>query len=315
MKNILVTAIGSWSAIAVINSLKDLKYRIIGCDINSKDYLYSSFLVDSFYKVPFATDPEYINTLITICINEKINCVIVLTDPEIDIISEFRSQFKDVILCIPNTLSIKRTRDKKLLYDFFYEDKLIKVIPTYSLNNIDISAIGFPLLLKPKNGRSSEGILKIENSHDLKYAQSNPKFSKHIAQPFMSGSIYTVDVIRNSKSKKIIAIPRCEIIRSTNGAGISIKICNDTILINISKIIAEKLSIIGCINIEFIKHKEVYYLMDVNPRFSAGIAFSILTGYNIVKNHLSCFYEKEIDCINNFDELIITKTTNEIILD
>ena len=78
--------------------------------------------------------------------------------------------------------------------------------------------------------------------------------------------------------------------------------------------ITEKLSIVGCINIEFIKFEGVYYLMDVNPRFSAGIAFSILAGYDVVKNHLNCFIGTEIQFFNDFDELIMTKNFNEIIL-
>ena len=314
MNRVLVTAIGSWSAVAIIESLKSMNYYVVGCDINPKEFLFSSSLVNSFYQVPYATNASYVDTLAAICIDEKIDFLFVLTDPEIDIISEYRAVFKNVVLCIPDSSSIKIARNKQLLHDFFNINNSINVIPTYSLFDVEHETAIFPLFLKPKHGRSSEGVFKIENKEDLKYVQSNPKFSQHIAQPYLKGSIYTVDIIRNHNSQEIVAIPRCEIIRSANGAGISIKLCKDEALINLSKIIAEQLSIVGCINIEFIKSEGVYYLMDVNPRFSAGIAFSILAGYDVIQNHLNCFTGKELQFFNNFNELIMTKKFNEVAL-
>lgn len=314
MNRVLVTAIGSWSAVAIIESLKLMNYYVVGCDINSKEFLFSSSLVNSFHQVPYATNHSYLDALVTICIDEKIDFLFVLTDPEIDIISEYRTLFKNVILCIPDASSIRIARDKQLLHDFFNTNNLVNVIPTYPLLDIENVKISFPLFLKPKHGRSSEGIFKIENEADLKYVQSNPKFSQHIAQTYLKGSIYTVDIVRNHNSQEMVAIPRCEIIRSTNGAGISIKLCKDEALINLGKIIAEQLSIVGCINIEFIKSEGVYYLMDVNPRFSAGIAFSILAGYDVIQNHLNCFIGKELQFFNNFNELIMTKKFNEVVL-
>ena len=45
---------------------------------------------------------------------------------------------------------------------------------------------------------------------------------------------------------------------------------------------------------EFIKSDNKYFLIDINPRFSAGVAFSLLAGYDMVNNHLNCFSGKDI---------------------
>ena len=63
--------------------------------------------------------------------------------------------------------------------------------------------------------------------------------------------------------------------------------------------LGKKLQILGAINAEFIFDGKQYYLMDVNPRFSAGIAFSRLAGYDIVKNHFLCFQNKTVYIIHN----------------
>lgn len=59
MKNtVLVTAIGSFSADAVIQSCRREGFRIVGCDIYPAEWVVSSMDVDVFYRAPYATDTE-----------------------------------------------------------------------------------------------------------------------------------------------------------------------------------------------------------------------------------------------------------------
>ena len=62
---------------------------------------------------------------------------------------------------------------------------------------------------------------------------------------------------------------------------------------------------------EFILHDADYYLIDINPRFSAGVAFSNFVGYDMVISHLNCFLGKEILSKIEFKEQIITKHYQE----
>lgn len=65
---------------------------------------------------------------------------------------------------------------------------------------------------------------------------------------------------------------------------------------------------------EFIQSKGKYYLIDINPRFSAGVAFSRMVGYNMVLNHLNCFIAQDIQDGILYQEQIITKRYWEEIL-
>ena len=103
MKHILVTAIGSFSADAVINNLKQAKYYVVGCDIYSQELLANTLDVDSFYQAPLATGKEgYLEFIYEICEKEKIDYIIPLTDVEVDILNANREFFleKNVALCI-----------------------------------------------------------------------------------------------------------------------------------------------------------------------------------------------------------------------
>lgn len=60
--------------------------------------------------------------------------------------------------------------------------------------------------------------------------------------------------------------------------------------------------------------KETPLLMDINPRFSAGVSFSMLAGYNMVNNHLRCFNNKHIDSEKEILEKIYTRSYQEFVI-
>ena len=55
--NILLTAIGSFSADCVVTSLKKMGHKVIGCDIYKREWVANSVIVDKFYQAPYCTQP------------------------------------------------------------------------------------------------------------------------------------------------------------------------------------------------------------------------------------------------------------------
>lgn len=313
--NCLVTAIGSFSAEAVIASLKKNKItKIIGCDIYPCTWIPTSALVDTFYQVPSVFEDDlYINGLIEIIVKEKINFIIPLTDPEVDILSKYRHKIEtyNVSICMSNNESIGLCRNKLAFYDFFNHDHVVNLIPTFEPLNYPLRIFGFPIVAKPRSGRSSEGVFIIDSNDELQVKQRT--LQNYIFQPQLKGNIYTVDLIRDHKHNKSFSISREELIRTKNGAGLSVEISYNEYLTHISQHIGEKLKINGCINIEFIFCNNKYYLMDINPRFSAGVAFSIIAGYDMVINHLNCFNDTEIQNEIKFKTMTIARKLTEVI--
>lgn len=313
MKNFLVTAIGSLSANAVLNVLKSRfePCKIIGCDIYPGKWIANTSFVDVFYQVPNAGKKNYIETLLAICKKENIGYLIPLTDPEVDTLSENLTLFESfkTKVCISETSTIKICRNKLKYPEYFTNTKYFKTIPGYSESDLNKSDIKYPLIAKPLNGRSSEGLFLVENQDLLNSVRKHKH--NYVFQPFIKGKIITVDVIRDTKNN-IVSIPRIEHIRTKNGAGLTVKIFKDKKLQEIINTLAEELNITGCINIEFILADRVYYLLDINPRFSAGIAFSLKAGYNFVENHIKCFEDKEIDNICEYTEILATREYIEV---
>jgi len=316
--NVLVTAVGSFSAEAVIKSLKkDLKCTVIGTDINPGEWLANSKIVDKIYQCPLATTGHlYIQKILKICQEESIEFIIPLTDPEVDVLSENCNLFKEnnITICVSAPSVIRKCRDKYLVYDIFKDDAKVNIVPTFEFEKFTLKGIDFPFIAKPKKGRSSEGVFKINNSNEFDNVSKIIGKGNYIAQPFLEGNIYTVDFVQNLSLNNTQVIARKELIRNFNGAGLTVEIINDKELENMSIHIGEILGINGCVNFEFINVNGKFYLIDINPRFSAGIAFSIIAGYDVVKNHLNCFLGKPIEFHDEFPNIILAKSYTEVIL-
>lgn len=314
-KGILVTAIGSFSSNAIVDSLNKLKrYNVYGCDIYPSSWHTVSIKYKRVFQVPHSNDKfAYIETILRICKDYDIGYIIPTTDLEIDILNLHRQEFvkENIILCISSKDMIDVARNKYLISLIFKNNLFFKIIPTYRTFLDLIETPTFPYIAKLINGRSSEGLIHIKDKETLKYTLSKPGY---IIQPFIKGEIYTVDYIRNSATGSDFSISRRELLRTSNGAGTTVLMTNDQVLSKSSSYIGKKIDVNGRVNFEFIKDSKDYYLMDINPRFSAGIAFSIIAGYDIVKNHLNCFMNKEIDKPVKYSEMIIAKSYIETII-
>lgn len=264
-----------------IQSLKKaFEANVIGLDINNPKHLFNTSLVDVFLQSPRADSPHYIQFLNQACLDHAVDLVIPLTDLEVDRINKARHKFTmQTDLLIPSPELIKTARDKGLLSLFAKSLTNCYHIESIDLENIESSDFN-KFIAKPTDGRSSEGLFYF--SKDEAHLVTIPTDRNYVIQPFIDGEIITVDVIRD-KFGNFQAVPRIEKIRTSNGAGLVVEMLitniNDTI-----REIVEKLDLIGVINIEFIRNGGNLYLMDINPRFSAGIGFSAMAGYDIAYN-------------------------------
>ncbi len=309
---ILITAIGSMSAECAITHLRAVGHYIVGCDIYPREWHYETKLCDKFERAPFATNKkEYVDFLINVCKKYDLQYIIPLTDLEIDVINEYRHLFEGegIVLCMQTSQVLEIVRDKYKLSKTFEYDENVPSIKTYLISEIPDS-MSFPCIAKPFNGRSSEGLIR-NASREIIETISNKE--EYIVQEQLPGNVFTVDFCRNSNTKQYCAVPRQELLRTKNGAGLTIRTSCDTSLIALTSYIGNKLNINGCVNMEFICNDNKFYLIDINPRFSAGVAFSVVSGYNMIINHINCFINKDIDTQISIKEQIIIKKYKEVI--
>ena len=315
MINVLVTSIGSFSSEIVIKNIKVIGNRVVGTDIYPKELIAEALYVDSFYQVSKSDSLEFKKTLLDIVYRERIDLIIPLTDIDVDFFNSNRDAFKKSIICFSNKNVIDICRNKMKMIEFLKKSKeLIQGPPTWALNKFKMEKLDSSFLCKPYDGRSSNGIVVTNKISEVKELLESELSNKYIIQPYIEGQIVCVDVIRDDRFNHCYAMPREELIRTPKGAGLSVKIICDDFIIQNSIKIAERLNIKGCVCFEFIKDKEgKYYFLECNPRFSGGIAFSCIAGYDFIGNTLKIFEGKEICKMPELKEQFIVKHYQEVV--
>lgn len=321
MKAALVTAIGSFSADIVIKNLKKNGIRVIGCDIYPAEWVADSGSVDSFYQVPRA-DAEglYVESLLKICQEEKAEALIVLTDVEVDVWNRRRRELSEagVMLCLSSEETLNICRDKRKLYHFLKEKGAGNPIYTMDLWESDPEALTYPAVVKPFNGRSSQGLHYIRSKAEMKRfleeVRGKEDGEDFVVQPFCEGSVITADIVRKAETGECAVICRRELLRTAGGAGTSVFVFSQPQLEAECREIADALNINGCVNFEFIESQDgSFHMLECNPRFSGGVEFSCMAGYDCVTNHLKCFTEEEIEPFKGIREMYIARKYEEYV--
>ncbi|WP_322971400.1 ATP-grasp domain-containing protein [Faecalibacter sp. LW9] len=308
--NILITAIGSYSVSTVIKSLKlDKRFdKFFGCDIYPKEWHYITKEFDQVFLAPYVTEEnKYLKFIQDIIIDNDIKIIIPSTDIEVDFFNKHRNYFKNTLITIGSEQFIKIARDKYLLSEFLNSNNF-KVPNTYTYDQLNDAK--FPLIGKPKNGRSSEGIIRLKDISDL---GTNQSYDNYIFQEFLQGNVVTVDIINDIKKGITVSIPRKELIRTSNGAGMTVEMFYDDKLNTLVKEISNKIGAFGAFNMEFIINENEYFLIDINPRFSAGIGFTQFLGYNYVVNTINYYLQEKIETQIEYQNFILQKRMEEVL--
>lgn len=323
-RTILVTAVGSLSAAAVVGGYKKKGFRVIGCDINPAEWIVASGEVDRFYQAPLAVDHQsFRDFLEKVCRENGVDYLVPLTDVEVDAVQSWRRQAEalGVTLCISGEETIRLCRDKRELERFLTPLGVCRTIPSRVLSEVirqeedtGYERMEYPLVVKPFRGRSSQGLMRIGDARQMRYAVEwhREEADSYLVQPEIPGRVVTVDVVRDPESGRTVSVPRRELLRTPNGAGTSVQVFADERLDRQCEAIAQALDIQGCVNFEFVEKAEgEWHLLECNPRFSGGVAFSCMAGYDMVGNHLRCFTGEEPEASGEIRSQYLVKRYQE----
>lgn len=318
MDSVLITSTGSVATDITIKSLKRMGYRIVGCNIYPREWIVESCEMDSFYQIPpVVNSEEYLSAVKEICIKERIKFIFPMIDYEIDLFTTNREWFvkHEVTLCISPAESLKIIRNKAMLQEFVKENcPRINTIPTKYLKDIIELEWDFPVVCKPYNGRSSQGLKYIYTQQEWENFRKNADQESYIVEPFIEGPLVMVEIVRQKDPHKVVAMTRRELMSTPHGCSLTVLVYQDKVLEETTMDMADKLGVWGDVNFEYILGKDgKYYLVECNPRFSAGCEFACIGGYDCIENHLKCFLGKEIENYHFKHNMIISRKYEEYV--
>lgn len=287
MKTVLVTAIGTVTATAIVRKLKEAgEYHILGADINRQNEIATSLDVDEYYQFPYATGEDYIPFVLDFCKEHHVDYYYAVIDKEVVNLSANRDRFAAIgtKLCVVNYEFAKVCHFKNTFGAWIEEHVPETAIREYRTLE-EAKEAAYPLFIKPNEGVASTGCRKIGSYEELTTCVSEEDIGKTIlVQEYTAGTNVTVDCVRNRKTGQKIQIQRRELLRNSNGCGIAVEIFHDDRLEKICNTLMEKLDLNGVVNMEFFETEAGYKIIEINPRFSAGTLYSCMAGVNTVLN-------------------------------
>lgn len=290
---VIRSAVGSSASVSFIKKLQQRNARVVGLD---SDPLSSGlYICDKGYVIPNGTDANFLKRILEICEIEKPDIILSGPEEEITILSQNKRLFeeKNVLVLCPDYETVKICTDKLLTHKFFKSIE-ISVPEIFDKKNTK-----FPCIIKPKCGRGSYNVFKINNPDELD--QKYPKINLPIIQEFVTGVEYSVDVFCDLFGEPLSIIPRR---RLHTESGISVKGItekHDKIIYH-AKHILKKLKIIGPACIQCIDNNGVIKFLEINVRFGGGSILSMEADPSIVSNLFKLSQKKITTPSTNFKE-------------
>ncbi|MEO5377974.1 MAG: ATP-grasp domain-containing protein [Magnetococcus sp. DMHC-6] len=165
---ILVTAVGCPGASTLLRYLANIterSIRLVGVDASRESF--GRFFVSMFQQVPLANDPSYIEVLLAFAVEQNVDCILIPSSYEVEVISAKREQFEahGIKVLVSSPEALKKANNKRLLYELFREDPLVKVPQFRVVATLDdfvkgCQEMGYPeqkLCFKPPFSKGSRG--------------------------------------------------------------------------------------------------------------------------------------------------------------
>lgn len=308
---VLMSASGSPSMPGIIDCLKkngERNIRVIGIDMSDEPS--AKYLVDKFYKVPAATNEEYVDIVLDICKKESVDIYFPNISVEVTVVSKRKDDFQRIgtIISASEIDSVEIANNKLSLYKFL-QNKGINVPRFYGVHSIEdfqkgCKYLGYPevpVCLKIVDGSGSRGVRIIDskrnrydifvnekpNSFFIAYEdmisilkEAKEELHEMLLVEYLPGNEYTVDLLANHGEVKYIA-GRENIVSLMSIAQESI-VKKDEDAYKMASDVVSALELDGNIGFDFMRDKnDNAILMDLNPRITATVSVIAAAGLNL----------------------------------
>lgn len=307
---VLLTACGVQFIPGLVNCLKEngeRNIRLIGTDMNDDKTLYPLF--DKLYVVPAAKDEHYVDRLLEICKNEKVDVVLPFMSAELLPLIDRLSDFEKigVKVSVSDRKSIEITNNKLKFYEFLKKNGL-KVPKFASVKTADdllpaCKAVGYPekaVCVKATELSGSRGIRIIDatkSRYDILFEQKPNSFyttfeeldatlrerdtiPEMMAMECLPGEEGSVDLIANNGKILYMAYRQSNV----NLASIpqEATLAYNEEAYEIATAVIAKLGLTGNADLDF-KYDENGHpvLMEINPRIAATMQIFKEGGMNL----------------------------------
>ena len=326
---ILVTGSGAPGGPAAILGLKEAGYVVVSVDVDPMAV--GRHFSDHFETIEAATSEHFIESILSVAVKHKVDCVLPLVTSELLPLSRNRVSFEseNIGIIVSSIEKLEIANSKLLSYEDLnrYTSCIPNFFPVVNLEDIPRMAndLGYPenpVVIKPAIANGSRGVRIFDENVDyhrevflekpgslkcnmhtyldqLMTADSVPEL---VLSEYLPGEEVTVDTICKKGEVRVFLSRRRTKIRS--GISVAGEFFFDEQLFNDTFDVCRSLKLDGPIGLQFKKSKGGdYKLLEFNPRVQGTSGSSKGLGINffdlVIKNHFSeegvpTFYNKTV---------------------
>lgn len=341
---ILITAAGSPSIPGLAKCLKNNGERdvyLVGTDMKADATIWQ--MMDKVCLVPGASDPKYVDALLKVCIDEKIDVLIPGISQELEALQARRAEFEAVgtKVSVSTGEGLEIANDKIKLYDYMKEHGFntpgYRIVSDIESFKKACEELGYPnkgVCVKLSNASGSRGV-RIINPNQSRYdifvnEKPNSFFTsmddmlsmfseveelpEMMVMEYLPGMEYSVDLLADKGEVKYIVGRESNIILASIPQMATIA-KNDEAY-EISTKIVGMLKLDGNVDLDF-KFDENGHpkLMEINPRLAATLSPIKAAGVNLLYLRVKQLLGEELpECEVNYG-VVMKRRYHELFVD
>ncbi len=256
---------------------------------------------DKHYIVPKMSDPTYLNVILNICKEERINGVLSLIDPELSLLAEHKAEFEaSGTTVIGSSYELcEMSLDKFRMYHWLtahgYRCAKSYMDKEAFFADVDAGRITYPVFVKPAKGSASISISKVYDREtvELLFAHEDGL----MIQEFLDGQEIGADVYIDMVSHEVVSIFTKKKLKMRAGETDKAVSFKDERLFALIERFVKEAGYNGQIDIDIFDVNGEYYISEVNPRFGGGYPHAYESGADHMKLIVNNLEGKANDCV------------------
>lgn len=242
---------------------------------------------DKYYIVPRMTEPGYLDVILNICKQEKIDGVLSLIDPELSLLAKNKDKFGAVgTTVIGSSYELcEMSLDKYEMYEWL-KDHNYKCAKSYMdkdefYTDVEAGKANFPVFVKPARGSASIAISKVYDKETVELLFGHDEGL--MIQEYLNGQEIGADVYIDMVSGEIVSIFTKKKLKMRAGETDKAVSFKDDKLFDLIKKFVSEAGYRGQIDIDIFDINGEYYISEVNPRFGGGYPHAYECGADHMK--------------------------------
>ncbi len=276
---VLLTGAGGAAAVSFIKAVRGEPYVIHAADMDAN--------AAGLYLVPAArrhrllagADSGFVTHLLDLCRRHAIDVLVPTVDSELLGVATAEAAFASagVRVMVASAQTLATCLDKSILLRTCSD-----TVPVgrYAVLDAAFSSAGweFPLIVKPRSGSGSRGIELVRSEAQLAGVRHDGCM---VAQEFLPGEEYSVDVLAGRDSRVAAAVPRARL-KVDSGIAVAARTLHDPELEDFARRVATRIGLRYTANIQFRRNSQgMPVLLEVNARFPGTMPLTVHSGVNM----------------------------------